>query len=60
MKIVISTVGKETICKTYDNSTAIIDTSEFHKEFKEIHEYLRVGSEDATSIRLDLNALIYL
>lgn len=43
------------LCKTYDNSTAIIDISEFHKEFKEIHEYLRVGSEDATSIRLDLN-----
>lgn len=43
------------LCKTYDKSTAIIDISEFHKEFKEIQEYFRVGSEDTASIRLDLN-----
>lgn len=42
------------LCKTYNNSTVIIDITEFHKEFKEIQNYLKVGSEDSTSIRLEL------
>lgn len=42
------------LCKTYNNSTVIIDITEFPKEFKEIQKYLMIGSEDSTSIRVDL------
>ena len=42
------------LCRTYDNSTVIIDISEFPTEFKEIQEYLMVGTTESKSIRLKI------
>lgn len=42
------------LCKTYNKTTVIIDISEFHKEFKQIQDYFKIGSEDSNSLRLDL------